>query len=261
MAESGIRLPIFPVLCGQLHTFGQKRNWPDGLDRFSDVASKAGAVSVGLCLSPSGSPTDRYHKVLRLFDATARVGSYAKLAVFSWRQGIYGPSLVAAGSAGYETGIGTNEQTNIAGTVGNRRPRAGGTARRGGAAPGVFLVTLGRSIPFSAAEALFGDIRIRAKVMCPDELCCPDGPRSTLEQHRQHAVRSRAKALLELDEMPQRAWRLNQTAHEARASATLIDQANKTLELSLNKHRLNATAMQSIAAVTEFLGNQHLGMA
>jgi len=252
MATTGVRLPIFAVMCGQLHGFALERVWSAGLDEFLQSALKVEAVSIGLCLSPAGSGKDSYHKVLRLFLAAHRAAS-AGVPVIAWRQGIYGPALVAAGLAGYETGIGISEQTNIAASIWSRRPKADGRRRSGGAIPGVFLEPLGRSVPAPVARALLGDLRIRAKIMCDDETCCPLGPASTLDHSREHAIRSRARGLQQLDEMPQRTWRLHRVAREARGAATLIDQSNKTLRDLGYDRRLDATGASSLAAVAEHL--------
>jgi hypothetical protein len=252
MAGSGIRLPIFAVMCGQLQSFGLEKLWEPGLDEFLQAALRVESTAIGLCLSPAGSGKDSYHKVLRLFSAANRMAR-AGVPTIGWRQGVYGPALVAAGLAGYETGIGINEQTNIAGSISSRRPVREGHRRSGGAVPGVFLEPLGRSVPAPIARALLGDLRMRAKVMCDDETCCPLGPASTLDNSREHAVRSRARGLHQLDGMPQRAWRLHHIARDARGAATLIGQANTTLRDMGIERNLTATGAHSLASVAEHL--------
>lgn len=252
MADSGILLPIFAVMCGQLQTFGVERLWGPGLDEFLQAALQVESAAIGLCLSPAGSGKDGYHKVLRLFSAAHRAAS-AGVPTIAWRQGIYGPALVAAGLAGYETGIGINEQTNIAASISSRRPVRDGQRRSGGAVPGVYLEPLGRSVPAPIARALLGDLRMRAKVMCDDETCCPLGPASTLDNSREHAVRSRARVLQQFEDMPQRAWRLHRVSRDARGAATLIGQANRTLRDMGIERSLSATGANSLATVAEHL--------
>jgi hypothetical protein len=252
MADTGVRLPIFAVMCGQLQAFAVEKVWSAGLDEFLQSALRVESVAVGLCLSPAGSGKDGYNKVSRLFSAAQRAMT-AGVPTIAWRQGIYGPALVAAGLAGYETGIGINEQSNIAASISSRRPTPNGQRRHGGAVPGVFLEPLGRSVPAPVARALLGDLRMRAKVMCDDEACCPLGPASTLDNSREHAIRSRARTLQQFDDMPQRAWRLHHVARDARGTATLIGQANRTLhELGIQRS-LSATGANSLAAVAEHL--------
>lgn len=88
--------------------------------------------------------------------------------------------------------------------------------RRGGSPPMVYLEPLGRSVRRDVAEILLGDRSMRARLICDDERCCPHGINSMLDDARPHAVRSRARSLAELAEMPHRSWRLHQVAKEAR---------------------------------------------
>ena len=252
MDSVGIRLPLIAVLCGQLQSFGAEKNVNGGLDRFAAAALESGAAAIAPCLSPSGSQHDGYHKVLRLFRTFDQLRE-TKLPVLAWRQGVYGRALVASGAAGYETGIGTNEQTDVLRAMANRRPREDGRKKSGAAAPGIFLEALGRSVSPPIGAALLANLRMRAKIMCDDESCCPLGVRSTLENHRQHAVRARSRALNILDEMPQRTWRLHRIASDARATATLIDQANRILRSEQVEATLHGTYAESIARVAEFL--------
>jgi hypothetical protein len=252
MNRSGVRLPILPVLCGQLQGFGPDKSWLKGVDRFIQVALSIEASGVGLCLSPAGAANDSYNKVMRLFRTAERM-TESTLPVFAWRQGIYGLGLVAAGLSGYETGIATSEQCNIAGGISSRRPAPNGKRRAGGASSGIYLEPFGRSLPTSVAQALLGDLRMRAKVMCDDERCCPMGATSTIDQHREHAIRARARGLAALDEMPQRSWRLHRVARDARTGATLIAQSNKILRDVGLKTRLNEKSANALAQVAEYL--------
>ena len=254
MRRTGIHLPITPLLCAQLQGFGAEKTWPAGIDRFAEVALEVDPAAIAVCLSPAGSALDGYHKLVRLFSATDRLARTG-VPILAWRQGIYGPALVAAGIQGYETGIGTREQCNMARATASCGPRRDGTKRTGGAAPGVFLEPLGRSVPMPVAQALLGDLRMRAKVMCDDEQCCPRGPTSTLEQHREHAVRSRARVLAALDSMPQRAWKLHRVARDARGAASLLGQANKTLAELGMRVKLSDTSATSLARVADHLSN------
>ncbi len=104
LEEAGIRLPLSPVLCAQLQSFSPQTVWSVGLDRFAAVALESGAASMAICLSPAGAGTDGYGKVMRLFEAAGRTKEHG-LPVLAWRQGIYGPALVAAGLDGYECGL------------------------------------------------------------------------------------------------------------------------------------------------------------
>lgn len=253
MHRAGIRIPIVPVFCGQLQSFGNPENWAHGIDHYAQIAGTVQPQFVALCLSPAGSGTDGYAKVLRLFQAATRLRA-TNLSVVAWRQGIYGPALVAAGIDGYETGLGTREQTNIAASVSSRKPRPEGVGRSGGAAtPGVYLEPLGRSVPVVVAQALLGQISMRAKVMCEDETCCPHGPASTLDHQREHAARARARALAALTDMPHPAWRLHRVSRDAQVGVTLIQQANAVLRELKVARQLHSGSMASLASVTDHL--------
>lgn len=255
MERSGIRLPLITVFMGQLQGFAVKTAWSSGLDLVAREARTCAASALALCLSPAGGPEDGYAKVLRLFDAMQRA-TITNLPVISWRQGFYGPALTAAGATGYECGMGTAEQTNIASSVSNRRPRLRPT-KQGGGGPGVFLEPLGRSVRTKVAAALLSNLPMRAKLMCDDERCCPQGVSSTLDHRREHSVRSRAKRLAELDGMPHRTWRLNRIEQDAKSAETLIGQGNKVLAAEGLK-LISPKSAASLAAVAHHISQEHL---
>jgi hypothetical protein len=173
------------------------------------------------------------------------------MPIVAWRQGIYGPALVAAGLAGCETGIGTGEQTNIVRQQANRRAKD--KTKRTGGGPGTYLDQFGRSIPKPAAELLLGSNEMRPKLMCDDEGCCPTVG-ATLDNGRPHAVRSRARQLAELAEQPHRRWRLHSVARHAEAAATLAKQANRVLESASIKHKIGTKNLEALAQVMTELG-------
>ncbi len=253
MERDGIALPLVPVLCAQLMKMGSEKTWNIGLDRFAAAARDAGAQSIGLCLSPAGDGNDSYHKLWRLFLAMSHLKTVSGLPVIAWRQGIFGPALVAAGVDGYETGIGISEQSNIRSNIAARRPpKPGQKPGRGGAA-GVFVEPLGRSLNPRVARRLLENQSMRAKVMCTDERCCPQGVTSTLAHPREHAVRSRARELATLAALPARPWRLNHVAMKAQAAVTLAQQANRLLASVDEPLRIKTTSLEALARVTEEL--------
>lgn len=253
MDKEGVALPLIPVVCGQLMKMGAEKAWNFGLDRLASTARDAGAQAIGLCLSPAGDGKDSYHKVWRLFLAMSHLKAVSGLRVIAWRQGIYGPALVAAGIDGYETGIGISEQSNIRSNIAARRPpKPGQKPGRGGAA-GVFVEPLGRSLNPRVARRLLEDHSMRAKVMCADERCCPQGATSTLERPREHAVRSRARDLATLAALPARSWRLNHVAMNAQSAVTLANQANRLLAKVDEPLRIKTTSLEALARVAEEL--------
>lgn len=257
LKAEGVRLPMLPVFCAQLQAFGNPAMWGAGIDRFLAQVSNIEIASVALCLSPAGAGTDGYGKVMRLFD-TARRAKKPGIRVIAWRQGIYGPALVAAGLDGYECGIGTGEQTNIARQQSSRKPRANGESKGGGGSAGIFIETLGRSVPRGVGQILLGSTPMRPKVMCDDESCCPSIA-ATLDRSRHHAVRSRARLLRQLVDQPHEQWRLNAMARQASEAATLAAQANAVLQSEEAKNRIEFRNLESLALVAEHLSHGHLG--
>jgi hypothetical protein len=249
----GVALPIIPILCGQLMKFGADRAWGDGLDRFAAIAREMGAHALAVCLSPAGSGKDSYHKVWRLFNTVDHLKKLSDIPVFVWRQGVLGPALVAAGIDGYETGMGLSEQTNVRSNIAARKPpKPGRKPGRGGSA-GIYLEPLGRSLNPRVAKHLLGDASMRAKVMCADERCCPQGVASTLGHPREHAVRSRARELATLAALPARSWRLNHIVTRAEAALTLANQANRVLENANEPLRIHTVGLEALSRVSEEL--------
>lgn len=248
--DNDVPLPVVAILCGQLRQFASAQALDLGAGRFVDAAEAHDLHTVGLCFSPVGAPGDSYSKLVGLFRAAARA-TRAPMPIVAWRQGIYGPALVAAGLAGYETGIGTGEQTNIARQQANRRSKD--KTKRTGGGPGTYLDQFGRSIPKPAAELLLGINEMRPKLMCDDEGCCPTVA-DTLDNGRTHAVRSRARQLAELAEQPHRRWRLHTVARHAEAAATLAKQANRVLESAAIKHKIGTKNLDALAQVMRELG-------
>jgi len=250
LSANDIRLPVLPIMCAQLQSFGNELNWSAGVDRFVATVIDLDLGMMALCFSPSGDGKDGYGKVRHLFD-TARRTKVGELRVVAWHQGIYGPGLVAAGLDGYECGMGTGEQSNVARQQSSRKPRQD-ASRGGGGGTGIYIETLGRSVPRRVGQILLGETSMRAKVMCEDEGCCPSVS-ATLDHPRHHAVRSRARFLAKLAEQPHDHWRLNHIAREATSAVTIANQANRVLEREKVKGRIRTSNLQAIAEVASFL--------
>lgn len=250
MDRVGLRLPLFAILLGSHQGFAYPSSWNAGIDRFGRLARDSGATAVGIGLSPT-KPTDGYAKVLATFAAMTRGKQISGLPVYAWRQGIFGAGLTASGVDGYETGIATGEACDITRSVASRRPRPG-KKHAGGNAPGIFIDSLGRSIPAKVGRFLLGS-SLRARVMCDDERCCPDGPASTTQHPREHAVRMRSRQLRSLDALPHTSWRLHQVAKDATAGSTLILQANQILEAGGITERLPTAGLEAMARVARHL--------
>jgi hypothetical protein len=251
-----IRLPVLPIMCARLQSFGNELMWSAGLDRFIATVNDLDMGSMALCFSPAGDGKDGYGKVRRLFD-TARQAKAGGLRVVAWHQGIYGPGLIAAGLDGYECGMGTGEQTNVARQQSSRKPRKDGSSGGGGGA-GIYIETLGRSVPRKVGQILLGEIAMRPKVMCDDEGCCRSVT-DTLDKSRHHAVRTRARLLAQLTDQPHDRWRLNHIARDATAAVTIAKQANSVLERERAKERIRTSNLEALAQVAGFLAEGEAG--
>ncbi len=248
MEHNTIRLSMLPILCGRLQSFGNSAKWDQGIDQFVRWAQNNGSTTAAILMSPAGETTDHYGKVRRLFDTALRTQA-SGLRVFAWRQGIFGPGLVAAGLDGYECGMGSGEKSDVAGQQARRRKvRDPNIKQQGGPAPGVFLETLGRSFVPRVAEALFSNTAMRARIICDQETCCAI-PADTLNHPRHHAVRSRARLLTKLDSMSTPEFRLGQVSREAASAKAVAAQANGVLQgCGLNDH-IELSYLESIEQV------------
>jgi hypothetical protein len=250
MERTGLRLPLFAVLAVGHQGFAPASTWSEGIDRFARKASEVGAAGIGVSFSPI-TPKDSYGKVMALFAACEEIKQVSRLPVFGWRQGVYGAGLSAAGLDGYETGIATSEACNLPGSMTSRRPREG-KKKSGGSAPGIFIDSLGRSVPAKVGRLLLAS-SLKARVMCDDERCCPNGISSTIEHPRQHAVRMRSRQLRSQDALPHQSWRLHQLSKDTAAGSTLVLQANQILETAGVKERLPATGLDAMNRVARYL--------
>jgi hypothetical protein len=141
--------------------------------------------------------------------------------------------------------MGTNEQTNVPRQQASRKPCDDGK-RQGGGGSGIFIETLGRSVPRRVGQILLGSTKMRAKVMCDDEGCCRTVT-ATLDKPREHAVRSRARLLSNLTEQPATRWRLNHISQEASGAVTLAVQANRVLEAAGAIERIDSRNLEALA--------------
>lgn len=144
MRADSISLPLIVVLCAQLQGFAHRSGWRAALDRFAAAAVEIGPQAIALHLSPVGDGGESYAKLLDLMVAARHLRS-AGTPVIAWRQGVYGPALVAAGLDGYECGMGIGEYTNVRSFISQRKPRKKDGAAF--AALGIYIPPLGRSFP------------------------------------------------------------------------------------------------------------------
>jgi hypothetical protein len=261
LRHNNITLPLFIILCVQRRAFVGQRVWHAGIDRFASAALDVGPQSLALCVSPMGSGEEKLSTVLSTFTMAQRLkDTGARLVV--WRQGFYGPGLVAAGLDGYETGIGLREGTNIASLRNARKPRTPDPdAKRRAASAGVYLAGLGRSVQRPVAKILFEHHALRSQLMCDDRRCCPKGGSSMLEDPRPHAVRARGRQLRHIESMPHTAWRLHDVSKEAYAAALLAAKANEVLAAAGERTRIKTDGYEALAQTADLLGRNQRAVA
>ncbi len=254
LRADGVALPIVPLLCAQLRGFLHRPDWRAGLDRFAAAAIDVGPQAIALQLAPLGAPSESYAKLLDALLAARHLRA-AGVPTLAWRQGVYGNALVAAGLDGYECGMGVGEQSNPRANISARAPgrRSGG----GFAAHGVYVAALGRSLPPKVAELLLGDRMVRGRLLCDSLTCCPQGAESMRSSKgRPHAVRSRARGLAELDQIPNLDWRLHHLAKQAASGYVAATKANELLARSQLPNRLRPESFAALEQVAEHLRRQ-----
>jgi hypothetical protein len=220
------------------------------LENLAKEATTAGAANIALAMSGTGGADDRPDRVHLMLQATSYLSSLGT-SVLAWRQGLLGPSAVAAGAVGYECGIGLRERCDLASLQRSRRP---GPARGGFAPPaGIFIQPFGRSLSRPLATSLLEDQKLKPRLICDNERCCPNGAASMLESPRSHAVLARAQHLAALDRMPSTDWRLNAVAREAENGAVLADLATRVLQGNGRREAISSRALSAIAAAADYL--------
>jgi hypothetical protein len=255
MRTDGVALPLLPILCVQLRSFAHRSGWQTAIDRFAMTAAEAGPQAIGLCLSPVGSGAESYAKVLDMIVAARHLRATG-IPVIAWRQGVYGPALVAAGMDGYECGMGIGEQTNIPSFVGSRKPKSEPSSSNF-AAHGTYIDVLGRSFAPAIARLLFDDRRLLGRLLCDSMRCCPHGSESMLARAgRPHAVRARARALAELDDIPNPAWKLHHIAKRAASAQVVGQKANEVLGAARVPNRVKLQGYEALERAADFLRNQ-----
>lgn len=225
---------------------------PAGLrfvDQFASVATNAGAQTLAVCVSPSGGTDDSYDGVARLATVLERAGR-SGLPVIAWRQGAYGLAMVASGAAGYESGIGQGEATDVVGVQSRIRTHEAPMARREFMRQrrAVYLPVFHRSVPFKAAKVLLADARVQGELICDVPGCCPTAA-DTLGRQRHHAVRARAHQLAELAGQPTR-WRLQYMLQGLATAIGSARRANEVLAAAGDAYRV---PLEPLAAQVEYL--------
>jgi hypothetical protein len=254
LRADGVALPIMPVLSAQLRGFLHRPDWQAALDRFTLAAADVGPQTIAVQLSPMGEGSESYGKVLDLILGTRHIRS-AGVPTIAWRQGVFGPALVAAGLDGYECGMGIGEQAKAKAFMGSRKPRK--KTRKGFSSEGVYIAALGRSVPRKVARILLEDRALRGRLICDSLRCCPQGTDSMLaSKGRPHAVRTRSRGLQELAEIPNIDWRLHHVGKEAASGFVAATKANEVLERANVPNRIKPGSYVALERVADYLRKQ-----
>jgi hypothetical protein len=254
LRADGIALPIMPLLSVQLRSFLHGPGWQATLDRFATAAVDVGPQAIAVQFSPVGDGSESYGKILNLILGMRHIRS-AGVPTIAWRQGVFGPALVAAGLDGYECGMGIGEQAKARAFMGSRKPRK--KTGKGFSSEGVFLAGLGRSLPRKVAQLLLEDRSVRGRLLCDSMRCCPQGADSMMaSKGRPHAVRARSRGLQELAEIPNMDWRLHHIGKEAASGFVAATKANEVLARAEVPNRVKPGSYASLEQVVDYLRKQ-----
>jgi hypothetical protein len=252
MRQNDVNLPLIAVFCAGWQKFARPDAMAAGVDRFLANALDVDPQSLAMCLTPVGAASDSYAKVARVF-AVAQRFARSGVPTAAWRQGTFGPGLVAAGLDGYETGAGTRERADVRDLMTRKKPKRDGKSRGGPTPQMVFLEGLGRSVTSDVARALLGDLDTRARLICDDESCCPFGVESMLDNRTRHTINARAQRMRDLNAMPHSAWRLHQIAKDAQQAVRTTKRAGMALHRVGITTKLDVRAQESLARIAEHL--------
>jgi len=254
LRADGVALPIMPVLSAQLRGFLHRPDWQAALDRFTLAAADVGPQTIAVQFSPMGDGSESYGKILDLILGARHIRS-AGVPTIAWRQGVYGPALVAAGLDGYECGMGIGEQAKAKAFMGSRKPRK--KSGKGFSPEGVYLAVLGRSVPRRVAGVLLEDRSLQGRLVCDSLRCCPQGAHSMMaSKGRPHAVRGRSRGLQELVEIPSIDWRLHHIGKEAASGFVAATKANEVLAKANFPNRIKPNSYAALEQVTDYLRKQ-----
>ncbi len=251
---NGMALPIMPMLSGQLRGFLHRPDWQAALDRFTLAAAEVGPQAIGVQFSPMGDGSESYAKILDLVLGMRHIRN-AGIPTLAWRQGVFGPALVAAGLDGYECGMGIGEQAKAKAFMSSRKPRT--KAGKGFASEGVYMAVFNRSVPRKVAQLLLEERSVRGRVVCDSLRCCPQGADSMMSSKgRPHAVRTRARGLQEISEIPNVDWRLHHIGKQAASGFVAATKANEILGRAGVANRVRPDSFAALEQVTDYLRKQ-----
>lgn len=242
--QQDLHLPTLAVLALGWRLLN-RTTWPSALHPLCRALTDLDPTEVALAASKID---DGVHPDQRLVTLIAVIGLIRqRFPVIAWNQGVLGEAAVAAGAVGYETGLGWRERCDLPGAMSaHREPPSGGF----GARP-VYIPALKRSIPKRTIQQLIVHPTIIAELVCQDPACCPGGQQALLGDARAHALASRIRALRELDQPVQPAWKWNFLAQQSAAGVELARRINIIADGTPGMWKINAAALGAIHTVAE----------
>lgn len=239
MDRLGIELPVFAVV---------SLDWTRlrGVGAFYGGSELLSALRI-LAPNELGLAVSKAHlgakPAERLIDLSATVARLSEVApVFAWQQGLLGEVCVAAGAAGYETGIGRRESLDMTSMLASRRTFDRDAPRQ---ARGVYVKALARSIPKKSLETLSSAPGLWSSLYCLDAACCAPAGQTMLRDARGHTVRARRSSLAELTSIGRPDWRWGALADRASVGLRLADRINRRGETAL----IDTGALEATLAV------------
>jgi len=192
--------------------------WPAVLDPLAGAAAGIGPMTIALAASKVDRgvhPEDRLAALLTATDRLSRVGP-----VIGWRQGRLGEAMVAAGAAGYETGLGSRERCDLPQDIAARCRE-----RTGGQGTAVYVEAVHAGVLPATRAAIAARRSTAVSLACLDGNCCPDAGAGV--SGPLHAMHRRAARLADLDRVATPTWRWSLLADRAETATTVGRRLNR----------------------------------
>lgn len=205
-----------------------RATWPGALVPLTTALDALAPDEIALAASKVDDgvrPSDRLADMLAVIERLTN-----DFPVIAWQQGALGEAAVLAGAIGYETGIGWREHCDLQGKMHSLRkaPTGGGSARP------VYVPNLRRGIDKRTLREVLSSSRLQAGVACLDVTCCPDGPRSLLDDARRHSINARLMSLARTMAPAHSAWRWAQLATDTLDGLELARRINNHIRMTGN---------------------------
>ncbi|MBN9619183.1 MAG: hypothetical protein J0H43_05565, partial [Actinobacteria bacterium] len=243
LTTNNLALPVLAPLALSWRLLGRVR-WAHALEPLAAALGDLAPNDVALAGSRVHQGVHADHRLADLLAATGELASRHR--VIAWRQGLFGEAAIAAGAAGYETGIGWGERCDLPSRMTDRRKPPGDGF---GARP-VYIHNLGASLPKRSVTELMTIPAMAARLTCLDHTCCPTGKQGLLTDARAHAVRARAARLAAVDAAghPRWAWKLiADRAHESLDLARAVNGLADRGVVPLHTDAVGHSALVSVA--------------